>query len=422
MIMSKNNKLLRIIKKSFRFIGLLFIALFITANLYIILSGRYYLYKGITCTYLSGKTGPTIYDLKVFKYSKINKSSSSIGWRKHPKYNIPSIPKKYGDLLKKLETKAFLVFKGDQIIFEKYWGEHKQETVSNSFSAAKTVVALLIGVALDEGTIKSLDETVVHYLPNFKGAGKEKITIRHLLMMSSGLDWEESAKNPLSENAESYYGTDLQGLVTRQHLIEKPGVRFEYQSGNSQLLGFILEKATKMDLSKYAQLKLWDKIGAEQNAFWSLDKENGDEKAFCCMYASARDFGRLGKLISQKGKWNNQQVISTEYMNKMLKNPNLSTEEGVPNLRYGLHIWTYLGSGKPIYYCRGILGQYIISVPEENLVIVRLGMKRDENYKIPKHLQNNKNFTQKNEAKIGHPSDLFKIISLGKKMSKEIYN
>lgn len=419
---SKNSKILSIIKKGLRFIGLLFIALFITANLFILLSGRYYLYKGITCTYLSGKTGPTIYDLNIFAKSKIPKSKSPNEWKKHPKYNRQSIPKKYSSLLKKLETKAFLVFKGDQIIFEKYWGDHKRETVSNSFSAAKTVVALLIGVALDEGKIKSLDEPAFHYLPTFKGGGKEKITIRHLLMMSSGLDWEESAKNPLSENAESYYGTDLQGLVTRQHAIEKPGVRFEYQSGNSQLLGFILEKATKMDLSKYAQIKLWDKIGAEQNAFWSLDKENGDEKAFCCMYACARDFGRLGKLILQKGKWKNKQIISSSFMNIMLKNTNLKTEEGVPNLRYGLHIWTYMGASNPIYYCRGILGQYIISIPKENLVIVRLGMKRDENYKIPKHQQNNKKFILKNRAKIGHPSDLFEIISLGEKMKSKIHN
>ncbi len=127
-----------------------------------------------------------------------------------------------------------------------------------------------------------------------------------------------------------------------------------------------------MDLSMYAQLKIWQKIGAEQNAFWSLDKEGGDEKAFCCMYASARDFGRLGKLILQKGKWNGQQIISEKFMTEMVKNSNLSTKEQVPNLRYGLHIWTYLGNRNPVYYCRGILGQYIISIPNENLVIVRL--------------------------------------------------
>ena len=420
--MSTNNSIIRVIKKTIRFIGFLILGIFITANLFIILSGRFYLYKGISYTYLSGRTGPTIYDKDVFYNSTIEKSDSIQPWKINKKYNTQHVQQKYADLLKKLDSKAYLVFKGDELIFEKYWKGHKKETVSNSFSAAKTVVSLLIGIALDEKKIKNLDEPASNYLPEFKGGGKEKITIRHLLMMSSGLDWEESGKNPLSENAESYYGTDLHGLVMRQHAIEKPGKRFEYQSGDSQLLGYIVEKATGMDLSLYAQKKIWDKIGAEQNAFWSLDKEGGDEKSFCCMYASARDFGRLGKLILQKGKWNDDQIISEEYMTEMLKNPNLTTKEGVPNLRYALHIWTYLGGKKPVYYCRGILGQYIISIPDENLVIVRLGSKRGENYIIPEKQKDNKKFIQKNIAKIGHPSDLFELIKLGEEINKETFN
>lgn len=415
-----NNKILKVIKKTFRFLGLFLLAIFVTANLFIILSGRFYLYKGISYTYLSGKTGPTIYDLDLFSNSVIKKSTVTSEWIRDPKFNTQTIPKSYNDLLERLDTKAFLVFKNDKIIFEKYWDEHKRETLSNSFSAAKTVVALLIGIALDEGKIKSLDEPVYTFIPEFKSGGRDKITIRHLLMMSSGLDWEESAKNPLSENAESYYGTDLYGLVTRQHTIEKPGVRFEYQSGNSQLLGYIVERATKQDLSSYAQEKIWKKIGSEQNAFWSLDKKDGDEKAFCCMYACARDFGRLGKLILQKGKWNDEQVISESYMNEMFKNSDLETEEGVRNFRYGLHIWTYLRDKNPVYYCRGILGQYIISIPHENLIIVRLGSKRDKNYEIPENKKKDKKFILKNESKVGHPSDLFKIIRLGEKIQKEI--
>lgn len=411
---------MKTIKKIFRFLGLFLVAVLVSANLFIILSGRFYLYKGISYTYLSGKTGPTIYDLDVFHNATIEKSSEKSEWIKDPKFNTQTIPKFYSDLLERLDTKAFLVFKGDTIVFEKYWDEHKKETLSNSFSAAKTVVALLIGIALDEGKIKSLDEPVYTFIPEFKSGGRDKITIRHLLMMSSGLDWEESAKNPLSENAESYYGTDLHGLVTRQHAIEKPGIRFEYQSGNSQLLGYIVERACKQDLSSYAQEKIWKKIGSEQNAFWSLDRKDGDEKAFCCMYACARDFGRLGKLILQKGKWNGKQIISESYMNEMFKNPDMKTEEGVPNFRYGLHIWTYLRDKNPVYYCRGILGQYIISIPDENIVIVRLGSKRDENYVIPNNKKNDKKFVLKNESKVGHPSDLFDVVRLGEKLQKEI--
>ena len=155
--MSKGNKILKISKKILRFLGFIFIALFISVNLFIVLSGRFYLYKGISYTYLSGKTGPTIYDLNVFPSSTIKKSKRCYQWKKNSKFNTQSIPKKYNDLLLKLDTKAFLVFKGDEILFEKYWGQHKKETVSNCFSAAKTVVSLLIGAALDEGKIKSFE-------------------------------------------------------------------------------------------------------------------------------------------------------------------------------------------------------------------------------------------------------------------------
>lgn len=416
--MSKGNKIAQLLKKTIKYFSYFLLAIIIIANLFIVLSGRFYLYKGIANTYLKGRSGPSIYDKDVFFNATIQPSKNPQGWIKSQQYNSKNIPSKYLKLFEKLDTKAFLVFKGDSIVFEKYLDEHKRETVSNSFSAAKTVVALLVGVALDEGKIKSLDQKVGDYIPEFNNNGKEKITIRHLLMMSSGLDWQESGKNPLSENAESYYGSDLYGLVTRQHAIEKPGIRFEYQSGNSQLLGFIIEKATKTDLATYCQEKIWDKIGSEQNAFWSLDKENGSEKSFCCMYASARDFGRLGKLILNKGKWGNIQVISEKYMNEMCSNPKMSTDEHVPNLRYGLHIWSFMGEKKPIWYCRGILGQYIISIPKDNLVIVRLGQKRSENIEVPENEKNNKIYLKKNAPFIGHPKDFFDYLKLGRALAK----
>ena len=415
------SKIFKIIKRTLRFLVYLILALFITANLFILLSGRFYLYKGISSTYLSGKTGPTIYDLNLFEKSTIPSSKKPEQWKKNKNYNQFKLSVASEKFLTGLGTKAYLIFKDDEIVFEKYWDQHKKETVSNSFSAAKTIVALLIGIAYDEGKIKSLDQKVGDFIPEFNSGGKEKITIRHLLMMSSGLDWMESGKNPLSENAESYYGTDLYHLVTRQHAIEKPGVRFEYQSGNSQLLGYIVEKATGQDLSSYTNKKIWDKIGAEKNAFWSLDKLGGDEKSFCCIYATARDFGKLGRLILQKGKWQDRQVISEKFMSEMFKNPKLTTDEKVPNLRYGLHIWTYLNNPKePIYYCRGILGQYVISIPKENMVIVRLGAKRDDNFEIPNKFKKDKNYIEKNKAKIGHPKDLFRLIDLSQKIAKKI--
>lgn len=413
--MSKStSKTGRIVRKFFRVTLFTLLFLLITVNLFILLSGRFYLYKGIANTYLAGKSGPGIYDRDVFDYSTIGHASDIFKWVENPAKSV--ISAEASQYMENLSTTSFLVFRGDSLLFEKYWGEHNKETVSNSFSAAKTFVALLVGIAIDEGKIKSLDEPVGTYIPEYKEGEKGKITVRHLLMMASGLDWQESGSNPLSENAESYYGWDLYGLVTRQKAIEAPGKRFNYQSGNSQLLGFIIEKATGIQLSKYAYQKIWSKIGTEHDAYWSLDKENGDEKAFCCLYGTSRDFGRLGKLILQEGSWNGKQVVPRWFMREMVKNPDMTTEEGVPNLRYGLHIWTYLGGSTPVYYCRGILGQYIISIPEKDLVIVRTGSKRNKNYEIPEMHKKDPDFIHKNQAKVGHPTDLFVYINAAKEV------
>ena len=393
------------IKKILKRILQILVLLLIVVNLFVILSGRFYLYKGIYNTYLHGRSGPSIYDRDAFSFKTLKKSDDVYKWIE--KGNQLSLSVDDEKFITNLKGSSFLVFKNDSLVFEKYWNGHQKNSVSNSFSAAKTFVSLLIGIAVGEGKIKSLDEKVSVFIPEFKEKGKNKITIRHLLMMSSGLDWEESGKNPLSENAESYYGTDLYGLVTRQKSIEAPGKRFNYQSGNSQILGFIIEKATGKGLSEYAYEKIWSQIGTEHDAYWTLDKENGDEKAFCCLYGTSRDFARLGKLILQNGKWNEKQIVPLEFMKELIVNPAMKTDEGIKNYRYGLHIWTYLGENNPVYYCRGILGQYIITIPNENLIIVRTGEERMKNV-----------VENKNPFKIGHPGDLFRYISIGKKMVK----
>lgn len=405
---------MRFIAKLFKRLIWTIVILLIVANVFIVVSGKFYLYKGIAYTYLSGETGPTIYDLDKFPSSRIKKSKGEHQWKLNPEVNKTQLSKEQQFYFDSLKTKAILVIKGDEILYERYWDGHTASTLSNSFSAAKTVVSLLVGIAIDQKKINSLDDKVGKYLPAFNSNGKEKITIRHLLMMSSGLDWEESGKNPLSDNAASYYGTDLYNLVMDQNLIEEPGKRFEYQSGNSQLLGYVVETATGMGLNEYAEANIWSKIGTEEDAFWSLDKVDGDEKAFCCMYASPRDFGRLGKLIAQKGKWENVQVISENYMNEMFSNPKMTTSDSEENYRYGLHIWTYLGGEEPIYYCRGILGQYIISIPSKDIVIVRLGSKRGKTIELKENVKP----TLEEAYKAGHPEDFFELVKFGNHVVK----
>lgn len=407
---------MRFIIKLFKRLIWTIVILLIIANVFIVVTGRFYLYKGIAYTYLSGETGPTIYDLEKFPNARIKKSVTPEDWKLSPYFNKVKLTDSQEKYFENLETKAILVFQNNDILYERYWDGHTSSTLSNSFSAAKTVVSLLVGIAIDQNKIKSLDDKVGEYLPAFNSNGKEKITIRHLLMMSSGLDWEESGKNPLSDNAASYYGENLYDLVMDQNAIETPGKRFNYQSGNSQLLGYIVETATGLSLNEYAQQNIWSKIGTKEDAYWSLDSKDGDEKAFCCMYASPRDFGRLGKLISQYGKWGDKQIISEKYIKEMFQNPVMETEYTKDNYQYGLHIWTYLGDDNPIYYCRGILGQYVISIPDENIVIVRLGSKRGKTVTIDKSKEN----SLEKQYKAGHPEDFFELVSFGQKVVKEL--
>ena len=374
---------MKIILKFSKVVFRIVLLVIILANLFILLSGRFYLYKGIANTYLKGRSGPSIYDRDAFYFNTIHASNSIFKWYKQD--NSLKLNKKEEKFISSLKTESFILIKNDTIVFEKYWNNRQINTASNGFSATKTLVALLIGIAIEDGKINSLDDSVGKYLDEFNTKSKKSITIRHLLMMASGLDWEESAKNPLSENAASYYGSGINNLALHQKVIQKPGVNFNYQSGNSQLLGLILEKATGITLSKYAEQKIWSKIGTENDAYWTLDKENGDEKAFCCLYGTSRDFARLGRLILKEGKWEQKQIVPKWFMQEMFKCPNLQTEEKVANRRYGLHIWTYLDGKTKINYCRGILGQYIITIPSQNIIIIRSGFERLPNVEKSKN-------------------------------------
>jgi len=403
--------------KAIKFIGYSFLAFFITANLYIVLSGKFYIYKGVANTYLVGETGPSIYDLDVFPYEVIHfEASKTAKIKEHKAINSFLLTNKQRSRMENLGTKAFLVFKNDVLMYEEYWGGHTKETVSNSFSVAKTMVAMLIGIAIEDGAINSVDDKVCDYLPDFCKNGKDKISIHHLLTMSSGLDWSESGKNPLSDNAESYYGSNLYNHVLGQSVESSPGKVFRYQSGNSQLLGYILEAATKQNLSDYAEDKIWKKMGAEHDAFWSLDKENGDEKAFCCMYASTRDFARLGMVLLNEGNFNNNQIITSEFYNAMVTPVPLLTKEKIPNYRYGLHTWIYMDEQSKVNYFRGIKGQFIITIPDEEIVIVRIGDRRSPNF------ERDENWTEleleKNKFKIGHPIGFDEYLELGREILK----
>jgi len=320
-------------------------------------------------------------------------------WATSENYNNYKFTKDDSILHAKYQSIAYLVIKDTNIVFETYWDTYSPDSYSSSFSMAKSIVSLLIGIAINEGLISSVDDPVSKYIPEFKNK-KYQISIRDLLTMSSGLEWNESYFNPFSVTTKAYYGHNLNELVLRAKSKQKPATRFKYITANPQLLSIILKRVTNKSLSQYASEKLWNPLGAKNTASWSLDQKNGDEKAFCCFNSNARDFARIGQLILNKGSWNGKRIISESYLQESLTAAsNIKDKNNKAVDFYGFQWWICNYKDMNLYYARGILGQYIISIPEKNMVIVRLGHKRDK------------------EKLNHHPIDLYKFIDLALKIS-----
>lgn len=271
--------------------------------------------------------------------------------------------------LEENNTVAFLIIQNDSVQYENYWGKYDKESVVPSFSMAKSITSILIGCAIDDKLIESLKEPVTNYVPELKENGFDEVTIEHLLQMTSGLKFNESYFNPFGDAATFYYGRNLRRAINKMKLEVAPGEKFDYVSGNTQLLGLVLERALKdKTLSDYLEEKVWKPLEMEFDASWSLDKEkNGMEKTFCCINARARDYAKIGRLYSKKGNWNGVQIVSEDWVRQSTKIDTTNASAWY----YQYQWWLPTRTGD--FMAQGILGQYIYVHPEKNLVIVRLG-------------------------------------------------
>ncbi len=359
--------------------------LFVSINVAIQISGNGYMYKALVYMYAD------IDDLDIFE-TRIVESAEPQPWLTSSGYNKQKLPDSLLAALVKNESIAFLVIKDDSIRHEQYWDHYDKNSYSNSFSAAKSIVSLLVGIALDEGKIKNLDDPVGNYLPHFKEGNNSRLTIRHLLTMSSGLNWDESYSSLFSITAKAYYGSNLKKLINKLNVVNEPGKKFDYMSGNTLLLAMIVEKATGMHVSNYASEKIWKPLGAEFPAQWSLDHNDGEEKAYCCFYSNARDFARFGKLYLDSGMWTapghysgGRQIVSKNYVRESLTPAALDYEGSEVNC-YGYQWWMTEEKGHRIFYARGLRGQYIVVIPDERIIFVRLGKEREApraDHKLP---------------------------------------
>ncbi len=346
---------------------LFYISLFlITVAILFYIFGYAYLFSGISKTYLRGKSSANIDDGKFFT-SNIIHTTNPVLWDEHPDYNKKDLPKNIVDDLTQSNTASFLVIKDGKLLHEQYWNGYNELSKTNSFSMAKAVTVMLFGKALEEAKIKSIDTNFSEFYDEFKlkPFGKD-LTLKQLAQMESGLNWDENYRNPFLPNARAYYGRSLIKATFSRRFKGKPGERFEYQSGSTQLLGFAVKKAVNQSLSSYLSEKFWIPLGMEQNADWSVD-ESGMEKTYCCIHSNSRDFAKLGQLFLDDGKVGDQQILNLDFIEQM-RTPSKKSDE-----IYGMGFW--INHDNPIkhYYFLGLQGQYIIMIPEHKMVIVRTG-------------------------------------------------
>ncbi len=324
-----------------------------------------YLLKAVRVTYLNGHNTAFLDDYHYFDNRIIEKGTPQ-PWSIHKDYNKIPATERLMQTHSELKTIAFLIIKNDSIWHESYFDNYGKDSHTNSFSMAKSYVTASFGKAIMEKKIKGLEQPVSDFFPEFSEGLASQITVGDLASMASGLNWDEKYYSPFSVVTRAYFDDDLKKVILNLKTTEQPGQKFKYSSGDTQFLAMVIEKATGETLSDYVSKHFWKPLGCENEAFWQVDNPNGIEKAYCCIASNARDFARLGKLYKQKGNWNGKQILDTAFVELSI-NPRF---EGAP---YGYGFWLSDYLGKDIFYMRGHLGQFVIVIPEDDLIIVRLG-------------------------------------------------
>ena len=265
---------------------------------------------------------------------------------------------------------ALLVIQNGAIQVEEYLGSMDAKSRWTSFSMAKSLTGLLVGAAVADGHIQSLDDPVSNYLPELKKGAYADVTVRQVLTMTSGAAWNENYRDPesdvakLADLANGDEKSFLAYMAARKRAA-KPGTRFNYSTGEAGIIGHMVRRATGKTLSAYMSEKIWAKLGMERDAIWITDK-TGSEISGCCFSATLRDYGRMGLFMLQNGRIGNEAVLPKSWMKEAAKASAPSREQHRP---YGYQIWVR-DSGS--YQASGIFGQMIHVDPSRNLVIVML--------------------------------------------------
>ena len=272
------------------------------------------------------------------------------------------------------DTTAFLVVRGDTLLYEGYFNGAGHDSVQTSMSVAKSVLGALVGIAIGQGRIGSVDDPITRYVPELAGRDQRfgRITLRHLLTMRSGLRYQESG-GPWGDDTATYYAPDLRALALEgTEVVEVPGRRFHYNNFNPLLVGLALERATGMPVATWLERTLWRPLGMAADGSWSLDSQaSGFEKMESGLNARAVDFAKLGMLVARDGRFRGRQLLPRAWVQDLTLVP--TGGGSVPSSGYRFFWWVQDDRHPPAVFARGKYGQHLYMVPDSDLVLVRFG-------------------------------------------------
>ena len=282
------------------------------------------------------------------------------------------------DYLARNPATGLLIARGNTILVERYQYGRTDRHRFTSWSMAKTVTAMLIGIALAEGRIRSVDDLAAAYVPALSGTEYGRTSLRHLLQMSSGIRFSEnySGNDDVMRLVFDTYlrqGAGGVGAVTSFNERERPaGTKFSYASVETQVLGLVLRAVTGRPVATYLEEKIWQPIGAEADATWLIDN-SGQEATFCCLNAVLRDYARLGLLLAHDGNWHGRQIIPMAWVRDSTTvgadQPHLRPGGAAPSFGYGYQTWILPGERRMFFFW-GVRGQRIYVDPQSKLVMV----------------------------------------------------
>lgn len=366
------------VKKFIKRFALGLLGLLVLVALVIQLTGHGYFWKALSATYLQGHSTAHIDDAGNFAQRKIA-TTQPLAWDKDAAFNKEPLNTATLSYLQQYKSAAFVVAKNGKLLHETYFAPYTENSKTNSFSMAKTVTTMQIGMAVQQGLIPSFDAPITQFLPEYLGnARASKATISQISAMKAGHDWTENYKLPFNVTTDLYFGKDAEKLVLNQNFEREPNTEFEYSSGSTQVLGVILKRAIQKNnpqsnVSEHLSQSLWQPLGMEQDAIYTLDRageDGGMERTYCCIFATARDYAKLGQLLLQDGQWGGKQLLDKAFVERMRK----------PDLKpyYGHSLWMDWTYKHPFYSLQGHQGQYVIVVPSLQLVVVRVGQYRNK--------------------------------------------